>query len=402
MMSGVLAFTSLLVTLLVAPAGAQGGRASSPPPVGESRQVVSAGDLAAAIDQLGSFELPVRTEASRTVRRASAAVAIPALSRAAREHADGYVRYRALVLLAGFGDASAGQIMREAIADPNDRLRTVAYAWYEHHRDPEIIPVLVQALGREESEFVRPALLRAVAAYTDDARIRTAVAPFIMRGQDFFRGALIDALGDYRAAFALTSISDVARLEGPLQDDSVTALGRIGDRAAYPLLAELQRIGPRDVQPAVAAALVLLGSNVAANEDYLKRSLAYGVSSGADQPLVRGTSHGLAVLATRGNGAALTALLDAGVSAPGAARAPIALAVGRVALRNPEVVLDVVQPRPDREAVLELLLEAFDMLSSEDYELERFYVAVRRVYWSSPENSPRRQLAEDFIRKLEF
>jgi HEAT repeat protein len=402
MISSVLAFGPFVAMLLGQPIARQAAPLTPAPVDQETAQAVSRDELATAIDQLGSFELPVRTQASRTVRRTAPALAVPALNRAAREHPDGYVRYRALVLLAGFGDTSAAEVMREAIADPNDRLRTVAYAWYEHHRDPAIVPVLLEALGREESEFVRPALLRAVAAYSDESGVRAAIIPFIMRGQDFFRGALIDALGDYRAAFAVPSIMEVARLEGPLQDDAVTALGRIGDQSSRSLLAELQRTGPRAVQPGVAAALVLLGSNVEANAEYLTRSLSYGVATGADQGLVRGTAHGLAVLAIRGSTGALTALLDAAVAAGAPARAPIALAVGRVALRNPDVVLDVVEPRSDREAVLELMLEAFDMLSSEDYELERFYVAVRRVYWSSTADSPRRQLAEAFIRKLEF
>ncbi len=42
------------------------------------------------------------------------------------------------------------------------------------------------------------------------------------------------------------------------------------------------------------------------------------------------------------------------------------------------------------------------MLSSEDYELERFYVDIRHVYWTAAPNSPQRQLAEALIRKLEF
>jgi hypothetical protein len=108
------------------------------------------------------------------------------------------------------------------------------------------------------------------------------------------------------------------------------------------------------------------------------------------------------VLAVRNNAAALTALLDAGVPAKEPARAPIALAVGLVALRNPDLLLTVLQPRPDREGVLMLLQDAFDMLSSEDYELERFYVDVRHVYWAATPNSPQRQLAEAMIRKLEF
>ena len=74
-----------------------------------------------------------RTEAARTVRRAPAAEVVPALAAAAVSHKDGYVRYRALVLLAGYGDASAGLTMRKLLADPNDRVRAVTYGWFEHH-----------------------------------------------------------------------------------------------------------------------------------------------------------------------------------------------------------------------------------------------------------------------------
>jgi hypothetical protein len=73
-----------------------------------------------------------------------------------------------------------------------------------------------------------------------------------------------------------------------------------------------------------------------------------------------------------------------------------------VAFRNPGLLLDVIEPRPDRDGVLQLLQDAFDMLSSEDYELERFYVDVRHVYWNSPAGSARRALAEALIHKLEF
>jgi hypothetical protein len=66
------------------------------------------------------------------------------------------------------------------------------------------------------------------------------------------------------------------------------------------------------------------------------------------------------------------------------------------------VVLDALQPRADRDRAIELLRDAFDEISSEDYELERFYVDVRRAYWAAPAGSPRRQLAEALINKLEF
>jgi hypothetical protein len=232
--------------------------------------------------------------------------------------------------------------------------------------------------------------------------VQAALAPLIMRGQDDFRGALIAALGDYRAAFAREAIAEVAKLDGPLQDDAVTALGQIGDPASHQLLADLQRQAPRSAQPSVSASLILLGFNTAANEDFLQKSLAFAMSSGADQPLLRGTAHALAVLAVKNNAKAMTALLDAGIPARDPGRAPIALAVGLVALRNPAVLLQALEPRADRDGALELLLEAFDMLSSEDYELERFYVEIRRVYWNSPADSARRRLAEALIQKLEF
>src|SRR5437879_4204673 len=80
----------------------------------------------------------------------------------------------------------------------------------------------IESLAREQSEFVRPALLRALAAYGDGPRAREAVLPLVMRGQDDFRGALIDALGDYRGGYAAQQIAEVAKLDGPLQDDAVT------------------------------------------------------------------------------------------------------------------------------------------------------------------------------------
>jgi len=52
--------------------------------------------------------------------------------------------------------------------------------------------------------------------------------------------------------------------------------------------------------------------------------------------------------------------------------------------------------------VIELLRDAFDMLASEDYELERFFVEVRHGYWTMPADSPRRALCQALIDKLEF
>ena len=97
----------------------------------------------------------------------------------------------------------------------------------------------------------------------------------------------------------------------------------------------------------------------------------------------------------------LGVLFDAGIPAADPARAPIALALGMAVLRNPAGVLPALESRKDRDAALSLLQEAFDMLS-EDYEEERFFVEIRKAYWSAAAGSPRRQVAEALIQKLEF
>src|SRR5437667_9201251 len=149
----------ILGVVCVIPAGAV-LRAQEP----AAPQPVSAAQLKAAIDKLGDLDYATRTTAARTVRRTPASQAVPALLEAVSEHADGYVRYRALVLLTGFNDPRAADAMRAALRSPNDRLRATAYSFFEHHPDSAMVPVLVEALDNEVGEFVRPALVRALAA----------------------------------------------------------------------------------------------------------------------------------------------------------------------------------------------------------------------------------------------
>lgn len=357
--------------------------------------------LSTAIDQLVSFDYPTRTNAARTVRRSPAAEAVPLLAAAARSHQDGYVRYRALVLLAGFGDAAAGTAMRALVADPNDRVRAVAYAWFERYPDRDLYPALIAALETEQSEFVRPALTRALAAAHADPAVRDAIQPLIMRGEDFFRGTVIEALGDYRATWAVPMIAEVAKLDGPLQDDAITALGKLGDRSVLPVLAALQQSAPRDTQPALAAASCLITQQCAAREDYLRKTLTFAASDSQYQSLLRSAGFSLAALAARGSSGALVALLDVAEPAVDPARAALALAVGHVALRNPGVILDVLESRASRDRAIGVVRDAFDMLS-EDFEEERFFVEVRRAYWAAPEGSARRAVAQALIEQLEF
>ncbi|HVL66640.1 MAG TPA: HEAT repeat domain-containing protein [Vicinamibacterales bacterium] len=362
---------------------------------------VTAEQVRTAIGQLGTLEFTVRMEAARTVRRAAPAVAVPALTDAVSAHPDGYVRFRALVLLSGFNDPRTRDVMTRMLEEKNDRLRAVAYAYFEHNPDPAALPRLIDALSREESEFVRPALTRAIAAYGNEPRARDTMVALVPRGQDFFRGAVIEAIGDYRGAYAFDALTAVARLEGPLQDDAVLALGKIGDKRALTTFAALQQTAPRATQPAIAAAICLIGVNCGSHQRYLTETISFAIANAGFQDLLRGAAAGLAALAVSGNESAMRTLIELGAPSRDPARAAIALALGTVALRNTPLALKVLEDESLHEGGIELLREAFDMLE-EDFIEERFFVAVRRAYWQAAEGSPTRKAAEALIRKLEF
>lgn len=389
------AFALLLACLLAAQA--PGGRGAAP----QDREAVTPAQLGAAIDKLGTVDYPVRMDAARTVRRAAPAIAVPALIRAAEEHADGYVRFRSLVLLSGFNDPRTRDVMVAALGARNDRLRTVAYNYFEHSPDPQVVPRLLDALGREESEFVRPGLTRALAASAKDPRVREVMNGLVLKGQDFFRSAVIEAIGDYRGAYALAKLTEVAKLEGPLQDDAVLAIGKIGDKTSLALLAELQRTAPRAVQPTIAAAICLLGVNCSSHLTYLEESLRFGIANPGFQDLLRAAAAGLGAVALGGNPDALSTLVQQGAPSRDPARAPVALAVGAVALRNTPLALKWLEAAPDPQPALSLIRDAFDMLE-EDFEEERFFVTVRRGYWQAADGSPARKVAAALIQTLEF
>lgn len=361
---------------------------------------ISREDVDRAIDKLGSLDFAVRTEASRTVRRASAAVAVPALVDAAASHTDGYTRFRALVLLTGFNDGRAETLMLQLLTDPNDRVRAVAYGWFGEHPHPKAAEIMLAALETEASEFVRPSLTRALAMY-DQPDVRRAMTALVTKGQDFFRSVVIEALGDQKAAYAQPAIAGVARLDGPLQDDAVLAIGKIGDKTQLALLAEVQRTAPRENQPAIAAAICLLGVNCDAHERYLSDMLRFATENPDFQPMLRGSANGLAALAVAGRVSAFDTLIAEGLPARDPARAAIALALGTVALRNASGMLDWIAARDDAAAVAELLRESFDMLE-EDLEEERFFVTIRRRYWQAEDGSPVKAAAETLIKVLEF
>ena len=381
------------------------GSPQTPPqaalPAQTAPEEVTAEQVRGAIDSLGSVDFPRRMAAARTIRRASPSIAVPALVRAVSSHGDEYVRYRALVLLAGFNEPTTREVMLKAIADKNDRLRSVAYSWFEHNKEPTVLPRLVQALDKEESEFVRPALTRALVPYATDPKLRDVMSGLVMKGQDVFRAGVIEALGDYKAAYALKPIAEVAKLDGPLQDDAVLAIGKLGDKRGLETLAALQRTASRTLQPSIAAAICLLGSNCPSHQRFIADTLKFATANPGFQPLLRAAAGGLVAIAVAGNTEAVDQLIERGTPARDPERAAIALALGTVALRNTPILLRVLEARTDPAGAIELLRDAFDMLD-EDFEEERFFAFVRRTYWESPEGSPRRRIAESLIQRLEF
>jgi HEAT repeat protein len=377
------------------------GTSVSTPAGAQPEPPVTAEQLDAAIDRLGTLEYAVRAKAAQTVRRAPAPAALAALLRAVDGHADGYVRFRALVLLSGYDDARTHEAMLRAIDDPNDRLREVGYAWLESHPDRALAPQLVKRLATELADFVRPALVRALAALGADPAVQKALVQEAFKGQDFFRSAAIEALGEHRAKYAVGALTEIAQLDGPLRDDAVLALGRIGDERAVATFSALQRTAPREEQPIVAAAICLTGRNCESHRRFLVETLGFATREVGFQELVRGAATGLGALAENGDAAAFQALVESGVASRDPARAPVALAVGRVAVRNPAFVLDALGRLADPEGAILLLRDAFDMLE-EDLDEERFYVAVRRAFWQSASDDATRRLANRLISVLEF
>jgi hypothetical protein len=355
-------------------------------------------DLKQNIANLSSLDFPVRMHAARLIRRTPEAQAVPALVEAARRHPDEFVRYRALVLLTAFNDRGTRDLMRELIRDRNDRLREVAYKWLERNPDPQLAATLLASLQTEESEFVRPALVSALAALGSDASVQRALIGEIPRGLDFFRSAVIDALGRHRAIYAVDGIAATSRLEGPLQDDALLALGRIGGTRATTALDEFKS-GTAEAMQMIRGVRCLIGEMCTENI----AALVAAASSDEGRPTtVRGAIDALEAVAQNRNEAALAALV--GLAArQSALRERIAVAVASVALRQPDWVVERIgaAEEPTRESVIAMLKDGFDSLD-EDFNEEQFFAAVRAGYWRAGDGSSPRTLAATLIQRLEF
>jgi HEAT repeat protein len=365
--------------------------------VANAAQAPPAAPLSTHIGNLSAFDYPTRVNAARLIRRAPIEEAVAALTEAVRRHPDQFVRYRALVVLTAFNDRGTPDLMRSLLGDRNDRVREVAYKWLEANPDARLTGMLLGALQTEQAEFVRPALIGALAALGQDPAVQRALLAQVSRGLDFFRSAVIDALGRHRATYAIDAIAEVATLDGPLQDDSVVALGRIGGTKAAAALAAIPKPAP-EVVPTIRAAECLIGEACAAA---IKVFQADAARAGAPPAAVRSSVNALAVLATAGHKDATDALVALG-SQPNL-RAQAALAFAAAAVRSPSHVLGWLDATPvaRRDAAMELLKEGFEDLE-EDLGEETFFAATRATYWKADETSPTRTLAAALIQKLEF
>jgi len=353
--------------------------------------------LQSEIVQLSSLDYATRMNAARLIRRAPAPEAVAALTAAVKTSPDEFVRYRALIVLTGFLDRGTTDLMRAIMSDRNDRVREVAYRWMADHPAPTDVPALLTALQSAQAEFVRPALIRALAAEGSDNLVRRALIAEVGRGLDFFRIGVIDALGEFKGVYARDAIEDVARIEGPLQDDAVLALGRLGDRQSIGFLMSITDPEP-EVRPALLAAFCLLGSDCEARVRTIADIL---LLPGSTPQTIRSATTALAVLGSSGSDEAMDML--ASLAGAPRTRNVATIGLGGAALRDPDRMLSwLARQSPEQQtALVAVLAEAFQSLE-EDYSEEQFFAKARATYWRETEGSPVRTLMAALIDKLEF
>jgi hypothetical protein len=179
----------------------------------------------------------------------------------------------------------------------------------------------------------------------------------------------------------------------------MTALGRIGDRAAVETLTKLEKL-PADAMPARHAALCLLDQDCPSQIAALVATLRNRTTAAA--PVVRAALAALGDLAEDGNGAAFDALFTLGQELA-ARRDEVAIAFAAAAIRNPgETVAWLDRASDDtRMVAFEMLRNGFESLE-EDYAEEQFFAAVRAAYWAAPESSGARTMVAALIERLEF
>jgi hypothetical protein len=208
-------------------------------------------------------------------------------------------------------------------------------------------------------------------------------------------------MGDHKATYAIPALTTLAKQDGPLQDDAIIALGMMGDKKLVDTFAALQHGAKRERQPALAAAICLLGVNCESHERYLFETIKFAIANPGFQDLTRAAARGLSHLSAAGHANDWDALIQLGAGSVDPVRAPLALGFASAAVEQPEQALAAVQRAADQKGALLLLRDGFDMLE-EDYAEEQFYVTIRKAYWKLPEGDPTRKAAEALITTLEF
>ena len=262
---------------------------------------------------------------------------------------------------------------------------------------------LVAALDKEQGEFVRPSLVRALAAHGavyDDPRSdrpcsgKSDAAKIISGAPSSRRSATTRRSTPTTRSSRLRSWTARSRTMRRWRSE------RSGTSARSRRSRRCSRRRPVSRNRPIATAICVLGVNCGSHQNYLIETLKFADRNLGFQELLRGAATGLGALAVAGgHDQAVDALFEVGIpSQDDSTRAPVSLALGTVALRNTPLMLSVLGKHPDRDRAIELVAEGFDMLE-EDLDKETFFAATRRTYWDSPEGSPTRELDADPDRK---
>jgi hypothetical protein len=304
--------------------------------------------IRAAIDKLADLDYDTRMAAARTIRRAPSAQS-RAGAAAGGQRARG--RLRSLPgadLLTGYSRSAHSKTHGARCVSPNDRLREVAYAYFEQNPRPPLAPKMLAALDKEEGEFVRPApgagpLRRCRRSRKVAAVLDSDAAP----GLDFF-AAPYRASATTRSPPHIPRLIEIAKSDGPLQDDSGDGARQDlrQDRASAPCGAAAVRAegnAPPRLPPPSAVGHQLFGSRRLSRKDAHLRGHLSGlpVPAFAAPPLDSATSPGRASRKPCGSCSRRRALAGSGPRA-------VTLAVGLVALRNTPLMLKTLQARADQ------------------------------------------------------
>jgi hypothetical protein len=192
----------------------------------------------------------------------------------------------------------------------------------------------------------------------------------------------------------------VAKLQGPLQDDAVLAVGRIGGARALAILTSVAAESPAPgLVLTIRAAQCMAGEQCDATIKTIVESVTTPSVAAA---VLRAGLSGLTAIAASGNQAAMAALVNLG-GRGGVVRDQAAIGLGTVAVTDPDFMIAWLDraSQPSRDAAIALLKDGFDDLE-EDFGEEQFFAAARAIYWKAADGSDTRSLASLLIQRLEF